>query len=375
MAKKKVIVVYGGRSTEHEVSCKSAAFVLRNLDREHYDVAAIGIDKSGRWLIQDVACLLEKMDKSVPILEPSSGKNLSPLPAHPTPTDIISRAIASPKGLGFDIEDVVIFPVLHGTYGEDGSMQGLLNLGDLAFVGSGTLGSAIGMDKCISKKLVLADGIQVVPWVETRKQFFLQDPNKFFLEAETSLNYPMFVKPASLGSSVGVNKVRNREELIRACTEAFAFDEKVLIEKALDVREIECAILGDYDPLVSAPGEVVTQGASFYSYEAKYLSATQARSDIPAQLGVEQVREAQTLCKRIFQVLECYGMARVDLFLERSTNRFYFNEINTLPGMTEISQYPMLWAHSGIGASELLDRLIALAFKRKQEADQLQRTR
>ena len=373
--KTKVIVIYGGRSTEHEISCRSAAFVLRNLDRKKYDVAAVAIDKDGRWLPQNMDYLLDHLGTAVPIITDAGRTALEPLPLEPSPTDVVSRAIVSHTASGYTAQNVVVFPVLHGTYGEDGSIQGLFNLGDLAFVGSGTLGSALGMDKCIAKKLVSLAGIPVVPWVETRKQFYLLDPEAFLTKAEVELGYPIFVKPASLGSSVGVNKVRNREELRRACTEALSYDEKILLEKALDIREIECAVLGDYDPLISEPGEVVTHGATFYSYEAKYLSSTQASSEIPAKLEQSQRDEARNLSKRIFQCLECYGLARVDLFLEKATGKYYFNEINTLPGMTDVSQYPMLWAHSGIGSGELIDRLIALALKRKGENDQLVRQR
>jgi D-alanine-D-alanine ligase len=371
----KVIVIYGGRSTEHEISCKSAAFVLRNIDRKKYEVAAIAIDKKGRWLPQNVDGLLDNLTGPVPILDGEGRTPLESLPLEPTPTDVVSRAIVNRSAAGYDVKNIVIFPVLHGTYGEDGSIQGFFNLGDLAFVGSGTLGSAIGMDKCIAKKLVSAEGIPVVPWVETRKQFYLLDPEAFLNKAETTLGYPIFVKPASLGSSVGINKVRNRAELRQACEEALSMDEKILLEKALDVREIECAVLGDYDPIVSEPGEVVTHGVSFYSYEAKYLSKTQATSEIPADLAPKQRAEARELSKRIFQCLECYGLARVDLFLDKNTGKFLFNEVNTLPGMTEVSQYPLLWENSGIKPSELIDRLINLALKRKRETDQLIRSR
>jgi D-alanine-D-alanine ligase len=369
----KVIVIYGGQSTEHEISLKSAAFVFKNLDRNKYDVSAIAIDKAGRWLPQNISYLMENMTTSVPIEDRPGRTPLLPLPMEPTPAQITSRVAMTQVGYQNEPQRIVVFPVLHGSYGEDGSIQGLFNLGSLAFVGSGTLGSALGMDKCIAKRLVQGEGIAVVPWVEMRSDEFSKSPKPLLARAEQELGYPMFVKPASLGSSVGVSKVRNFEELSAACVDAFRYDEKVLVEKGLDVREIELAALGDHDPMISEAGEVVTHGASFYSYEAKYLSKTQASSEIPANLSPAQKAQAKDYAKRIFQCLECHGLARIDLFLERGTDKFYFNEINTLPGLTEISQYPLLWAHSGIPPKELLDRLIELALKRHDRAAKLVR--
>jgi D-alanine-D-alanine ligase len=266
-----------------------------------------------------------------------------------------------------------VFPIIHGTGGEDGSIQGLMDLSETAYVGPDILGSANGMDKVVAKKLAAAAGIQVVPYIDIKRQFWdLQEADCLAL-AERELGFPMFVKPARLGSSVGVNKAKNPSELLVHIKMAFEFDDKVLIEKGLDVREIECAVLGDYEPEVSLPGEVLPR-VDFYTYEAKYLSDDGASMKIPADLSVQQTKEAQDIAKRVFQALELYGMARVDLFLEKKTNRFYFNEVNTIPGFTEISQDPMLWAASGLSNSVLLDRLIELALKRHQVKKQLKRS-
>lgn len=367
--KQDVLVIYGGRSAEHEVSCRSAAFILRNLDPDKYNVHAIAIDKNGTWLPQNAKVLLAGLKDSVAIardvVQPA-------LPTRDPAGHLL--ALAAVDGKPIDKKKLVVFPILHGTFGEDGTMQGLLELAEVAFVGPDTMGSAIGMDKVVSKKLVQAAGVPVVPWLETRQQFWLEHQDAICREAEKALGFPMFVKPVRLGSSVGIAKVKNSAALKQACVEALTFDDKIMIEKGLDVREIECAVLGDYDPAVSVPGEVIPH-AEFYSYEAKYLDADGASLAIPARLDAAQTRTAQDLARRVFMALDLYGMARVDLFLEKSTGKFYFNEVNTIPGFTEISQFPMLWKESGVDAKELLDRLIALAVKRQNEKRALKRSR
>lgn len=358
----KVLVIYGGKSAEHEVSCRSAAFLLKNLNPIKYEVEAVAVNKAGKWLKQETAILLEatKSGKSVPILEsalqvPASGL----LAASTAPSDAhIER---------------VVFPIIHGTGGEDGSLQGLMDLSEIAYVGPDILGSAIGMDKVIAKKLAAAAGIAIVPYIDLKIQFWHDHQDKCLTLAEQELRYPMFVKPARLGSSVGVNKAKDRAELLAHIETAFTFDDKVLIEKGLDVREIECAVLGDYDPEVSLPGEVMPQ-VEFYTYEAKYISANDARMKIPADLTPDQTQAARSIAKKVFQALELYGMARVDLFLEKETGKFYLNEVNTIPGFTDISQYPMLWAASGLGSEKLLDRLIELALKRHHVRKALKRS-
>ncbi len=368
--KTKVYVLYGGRSTEHEISCRSAAFVLRNLDAKKYEVHAIAIDKDGQWLPQDTQELLANLKGPVPISRarqkqpalPTTAKSLDP------GTSLLAATGASEK------ERIVIFPVLHGTFGEDGSIQGMFDLAEIAYVGPDTLGSAVGMDKAVSKRLAQSAGIPVVPWVETRAQFYAEHKHRILDEAERALGYPMFVKPACLGSSVGISKAKDRVALEKACAEALRFDGKILIEKAMTVREIEVAVLGDYDPLVSVPGEVIPH-AEFYTYEAKYIDADGASMAIPAKLDAAQTKRVQELGKQVFQALELYGMARVDFFLEAGTGEFYLNEVNTIPGFTEISQYPLLWKETGVPAEELLDRLVQLALKRRDDRRKLERSK
>lgn len=379
MAKTRVVVLYGGRSTEHEVSCRSAAFVLRNLNRQKYEVNAVAIDKNGRWLPQSTDALLssiESGERFVPILPPLSSKSLNSASGGLDPVENLKRAAS---GGALDSAnanapgETVIFPVLHGTYGEDGSVQGFFDLADVAFVGPGTLGSAIGMDKVVAKKLAAAAGIPVVPWIDMRKQYWPSKKKEVCTRAAAELGFPMFVKPATLGSSVGVSKVKNQAELEAACETAFEFDDRLLIEKGMDVREIECAMLGDYEPKVSIPGEVIPH-ADFYSYDAKYVSTSGASIAIPAKLTSEQTAEAQNMSCQVFKALELYGMARVDLFLEKATGKFYLNEVNTIPGFTDVSQYPMLWDASGIPAVKLLDKLIDLAIQRKTMRSALKRS-
>ncbi|MEZ4742497.1 MAG: D-alanine--D-alanine ligase family protein [Bdellovibrionota bacterium] len=371
----KVVVLYGGRSTEHDISRKSAAFVLKNLDKEKYDILAVGVDKAGRWIPQDINIILEAAAEEIPI--DTVGRTLeNALPIHPTPGHMLE--ISSGLEQTSEGAELVFFPIFHGTYGEDGAIQGLLTMANAAYVGSGIAGSAIGMDKCLAKKLVAAAGISVVPWLEARQQHFDNFTGEAFSnftqKVEQKFSYPVFVKPACLGSSVGITKAHNHEEFTEACKLALSVDDKILIEKAMDIREIECAVLGDYDPDVSEPGEVITSEDNFYSYEAKYLNADQATIRVPADLPDKLKHEAKIICKKIFQELNLYGMARVDLFLEKQTNKFYFNEVNTIPGFTQISQYPKLWQHAGKSASQLLDELIKLALKRYKIESKLNRS-
>lgn len=349
-----VVVLYGGRSTEHEISCRSARFILSHLDRKRYVVHAIGIAADGTWWQQDLESTLAS--KSGPLPVSRSGKQLD---------------IGSFGGLA---ENLVVFPILHGTFGEDGTLQGWLELKELAFVGPDTLGSAIGIDKVVAKRLAASAGVPVVPWVDFRAHMWATEKSKICSKALEKLGLPVFVKPAKLGSSVGVSKVTSSQELIQACEHALKFDDKVLIEKGLEVREIEVAALGGYEPKLSIAGEVVPH-ADFYSYDAKYTKTDGASVVVPAKLTPEQMNEARALAGQIYASLELYGMSRIDLFLEKSTSRFYFNEVNTIPGFTEISQYPLLWRESGVNASDLLDQLIESAISRKLEKLRLMRTK
>ncbi len=364
-----VLVVYGGRSTEHEVSCRSAAFVLRNLDRTRYRVHAVGIDKAGQWWPQDevaIQAVLGKGEKAVPIHQ-----NGQPLMAADRSSlfDFLEYtrrlALASRS-------ELVCFPVIHGSSGEDGTLQGLLELSEIAFVGPDTLGSAIGMDKVVSKKLAQAAGVPVVPWIDVKQQFWAVQQSDIASRAVAQFGLPLFVKPVRLGSSVGVTKVTDASKLLPACNEALAYDDKIMIEKGLDVREIECAVLGDYEPQVSLPGEIIPH-ADFYSYDAKYTHADGASTKVPADLNPAQSKRAQDLAKQVFMALELFGMARVDLFLDKLDGAFYFNEVNTIPGFTEISQYPILWQASGLPGPELLDKLIDFAVARQAGKRRLKR--
>jgi D-alanine-D-alanine ligase len=353
--KKKVLrvgVLFGGRSGEHEVSLASAASVIRGLDPDKYEAVPIGISKDGHWLIGEGAV------KMLP--EVLKGGRRVMLTADPTEAAIVPLD----RGAGAQRLDVV-FPVLHGTYGEDGTIQGMLDLAGLPYVGAGVLGSAVGMDKDVSKKLFEAAGIPVVPWVAVQRWEWEKNPEAVKVKIEEEFAYPVFVKPATLGSSVGMTKVHNAEELAPALNLACEFGMKVMVEKAVDAREIEVSVLGNHEPQASVPGEIIPH-REFYDYTAKYLEdGTQLV--IPAALKPAQVQKIQTLAVKAFRAVELAGMARVDFFLEKKGSKLYLNEVNTIPGFTSISMYPKLWEASGIGFRELIDKLIDLAFEMHAE--------
>ncbi len=344
--KKKILrvgVLFGGRSGEHEVSLASAASVIRGLDPDKYEAVPIGITKDGHWLIGEGAA------KMLPdILK--SGRRVM-LTADPTEAALMPLD----RGAGAQRFDVM-FPVMHGTFGEDGTIQGMLELAGLPFVGAGVLGSSIGMDKDVSKRLCEAAGIPVVPWVTVQRWRWEKEPAEVKAEIEQAFPYPVFVKPATLGSSVGMTKVHNAEELGPALDFACEFGMKILVEKAVSAREIEVSVLGNHEPQASVPGEIVPH-REFYDYTAKYLEeGTQLL--IPADLKPPQVKKIQTMAVEAFRVLELSGMARVDFFLEKKGIKIYLNEVNTIPGFTSISMYPKLWEASGIPFRELIDKLI-----------------
>jgi D-alanine-D-alanine ligase len=353
--KKKVLrvgVLFGGRSGEHEVSLASAASVIRGLDPDKYEAVPIGISKDGHWLVGEGAV------KMLP--EVLKGGRRVMLTADPTEAAIVPLD----RGAGAQRLDVV-FPVLHGTYGEDGTIQGMLDLAGLPYVGAGVLGSAVGMDKDVSKKLFEAAGIPVVPWVAVQRWEWEKDPEAVRTRIEQEFAYPVFVKPATLGSSVGMTKVHNAEELGSALDLACEFGMKVMVEKAVDAREIEVSVLGNHEPQASVPGEIIPH-REFYDYTAKYLEdGTQLV--IPAVLKPAQVQKIQALAVKAFRAVELTGMARVDFFLEKKGTKLYLNEVNTIPGFTSISMYPKLWEASGIGFRELIDKLIELAFEMHAE--------
>jgi len=344
----RVGVLFGGRSGEHEVSLASAASVIRGLDPDKYEAVPIGITKEGHWLVGAGA------QKMLP--EVLKGGQRVMMTADPTDAALV-RLDGSGGGQRLD----VVFPVMHGTFGEDGTIQGLLDLAGLPFVGAGVLGSAIGMDKDVAKRLLQVAKIPVVPWITVHRADWEKEPNEIRRSIEKKFKYPVFVKPATLGSSVGMTKVHSREELAPALNLAAEFAMKILVERAVVAREIEVSVLGNDAPAASIPGEIVPH-REFYDYAAKYLEqGTQLL--IPAKLNGAQVRKIQSFAVAAFRALELSGMARVDFFLEKKGGKIFLNEVNTIPGFTSISMYPKLWEASGIPFRELIDKLIALALE------------
>ncbi|MFQ5740142.1 MAG: D-alanine--D-alanine ligase [Acidobacteriota bacterium] len=356
----RVGVLFGGKSAEHEVSLQSAANIVRAMDPEKYDTVLIGIDKRGRWCLNEASqSLLEGENLKLPAL---SSEN-QPVTLVPWAR---SRQLFPLSDPGSARPVDVIFPVLHGPLGEDGTVQGLLRLAGIPFVGSGVLASAVSMDKDVAKRLLRDAGIPIarfLVWEDgCRDQIHFQD-------VEKALGRPFFVKPANLGSSVGIHKVRLERELGPALDDAFHYDHKVLLEQNIEGRELECSVLGNQHPVASLPGEVITRH-DFYSYEAKYVDEEGAELEIPAQLPDSTGREVQRLAVEAFQVLGCRGMARVDFFLTNDCH-LLVNEVNTIPGFTRISMYPKLWEASGVTYSDLIDRLIQLALESGEREKQL----
>lgn len=340
----KVGVLFGGRSAEHEVSILSARNVLAALDPNVFEAVPIAITRDGRWLLQSTERMLrEKGDPRLAQID-GGGREVT----------LFERSTRKP----FD----VIFPIAHGSMGEDGSLQGLLEMSGIPYVGAGVLGSAVGMDKDVMKRLLREAGLPIGKFKSLRYHDYAKQPTAA-LRALESLAFPVFVKPANLGSSVGVTRVASRSQLPSALDAAFTYDTKVVVEEGIEGREIECSVLGNDEPVASIPGEIVVNHPDgFYSYDAKYLDDG-ATLRIPAPLTAEQVREVQRLSVATFEALECSGLARVDFFL-RPNGEWLINEINTLPGFTAISMYPKLWAASGVQPRELLTRLIDLALAR-----------
>jgi D-alanine-D-alanine ligase len=341
----RVGILFGGKSAEHEVSLRSARCVLDALDLERYEPVLIGIGKDGKWQKVDMKTLPE-------------GDSLQIGPSTKE-TSLLPSSAGELSGFGPTGRIDVVFPVLHGPLGEDGTVQGLLRLADVPFVGPSVLGSAVGMDKDVMKRLLNEAGIP-----NAKGLVFRSHEAVSFDEVKSALGMPVFVKPANLGSSVGVSKVIDEVSFRTAVEEAFRYDTKILVEEAVVGREIECAILGNEHPIASLPGEVIPH-AEFYSYEAKYIDEDGAGLVIPARLDAETVKRIQNIAIKTFTTLTCEGMGRVDCFL-RENGEILVNEINTIPGFTSISMYPKLWEASGIGYSELIDRLIQLAIKRHE---------
>lgn len=359
--KTRVAVLYGGKSGEHEVSLKSAASVLRYIDRERFEPVPISIDKQGRWQCHDLRRIEGANTESLPIPVDSPMIRLEPQGEH---TAILPADNATPAIAPVD----VVFPVIHGPLCEDGAVQGLLELAGAAYVGSGVLASAVGMHKDIAKRLAALAGLPVAPYLALSRRDWRRDPEGSAKAAQAALTLPVFVKPCNMGSSVGVHKVKSWEALSAALDDAFQYDTKVLIEQGIDAREIEVAVL-DGDPPVASVASELNAGPQheFYSYEAKYIDQDGASVDLPAKLDAEQMARVRQLAIDAFVALECSGLARVDFFLDRQSGAFYFNEINTLPGFTAISMYPKMMEASGLPYPALITRLIELAQERHAE--------
>jgi len=349
-------VIFGGRSGEHEVSLVSATAVLNELDREKYDVVPIGITPEGRWVSSPKALGMLKEKHGIDELPE---KFLAP---EPNRQGLIS---AGPNPDGTQGLDVVI-PLVHGTYGEDGTLQGLLELADIAYVGGGVLASAVGMDKIVQKQLFANAGLPIVSYCPFLSSAVRTQGPVIVRAIEKEMRYPVFVKPANTGSSVGITKAHDRAELSQGLALAASFDRKVIVEQAVqDVREIECSVLGNDEPEASVPGEIISSN-EFYDYEAKYVDG-KSRAVIPAKLPAAVARKVRRLAIEAYKAIDCAGMARVDFFLRKKSGKVYLNEVNTIPGFTAISMYPKLWEASGLSFSALLDRLIQLALERHRE--------
>lgn len=364
MKKIRLGLIFGGRSAEHEVSLRSAGSVLKAINRDKYDVTLVGISKEGKWLaggdplaalaagnltdLADVALLGEPGKHELLVVEGAPG----------------GRAVQSAAMTEFD----VVFPLLHGPYGEDGTVQGLLELADLPYVGSGVLASSLAMDKAMCKQVLRAQGIPVTDWELITRAAIAADAAAVAAAAVERFGYPLFVKPANLGSSVGVSKAHDFDEAVAALREAARFDRRILVEPAVNAREIEVSVLGNAEPMASVAGEIVPS-REFYDYEAKYVDEGSALL-IPAPIPSETAEAARRYAVAAFVAIDAAGLARVDFLLDRDSGQLYLNEINTIPGFTSISMYPKLWEASGVSYSELIDRLVALALERQAEKDQ-----
>ncbi|SMD32023.1 D-alanine--D-alanine ligase [Reichenbachiella faecimaris] len=349
----KVGILFGGKSAEHEISLRSAKNVIEALDKDKYEPVLIGIDKNGQWLYNERTALILHSDDIERISLNRESDSVA----------LIPQSEGHLSGTTQKID--VVFPILHGPMGEDGTIQGLLKLANIPFVGAGVLGSAVGMDKDIMKRLLRDARIPIGKYLTIRSH---QERPSFKAVTE-QLGLPCFVKPANLGSSVGINRVDTEEQYQHALDEAFSFDHKIIIEEFIEGREIECAILGNENPKASIPGEI-SFTHSFYSYEAKYLDDQGYKIDIPANITDQQISDVQRLAIETFQVLECEGFARVDVFLTKNGS-LLVNEINTIPGFTQISMYPKLWEASGIAYTDLIDQLLQLAIARFEKEKQI----
>jgi D-alanine-D-alanine ligase len=366
-SKLRIGVIFGGQSGEHDVSLMSAQSVMSALDREKYDIIPIGISKEGRWITGNAFAAL------------SSGETGSrPAALLPDPKAAalmqIDQSETDLQGLSVVAELDVVIPILHGTYGEDGTVQGLLELAGLPYVGAGVVGSAVGMDKAIFKYVMTANGIPVLPWLLAIVTAWEKNPSAIIREIEAKLTYPVFTKPANLGSSVGISKCADRTELAAGLAEAFQYDRRIVVEQGIDARELEVSVLGNEDPEASIVGEIRPR-RDFYDYFAKYVAEPGSEDEsellIPAEISQAMSDDVRALAIQAYKAIDCAGMGRVDLLLEKKEGRLYLNEINTIPGFTQISMYPKLWEASGLSYQQLLDRLIVLALERREVKEML----
>ena len=362
----KLGIILGGRSGEHEVSLMSSRSVLSVLDREKFDVTEIGIDHNGLWWSGEH--VLEALEKGS-----TQGLYRVFLLPEPGKTVLYKRSFENASEVITPIAELdVVFPVLHGTFGEDGTLQGFFEMADVAYVGAGVLGSSVGMDKSVFKDVMRANGIPVTEWITCTRRDIETNVEGVLKRAEAVAAYPLFVKPANLGSSVGITKVKNHSDLYEGILEAARYDRRILIERGINAREIEVSVLGNEDAQASMPGEIVPSD-EFYSYNAKYLDG-KSNLFIPAPLSDELTDKIKELAVKTYKAIDCAGMARVDFLLDKDTNDLYINEVNTIPGFTSISMYPKLWDAGGLTYPALIEKLIELALERKQERNKSKRT-
>lgn len=357
-------IIYGGRSGEHEVSLQTAKAVIEAFDFDQYSLVPFYITKEGQWkcgatLLGPVESVQQLKHEN---LDAVSGHALQPL------FQQIGTPEEQPAGEAVPSLDIV-FPLLHGTYGEDGTIQGMFEMAGIPYVGAGVLASAVGMDKVMMKKIFAQEGLPQVVYRHFTRTQWEKDASFFVMEIEIALGYPCFVKPANLGSSVGISKVKNRDELMKAVEEAFLYDRKVIVEESVEAREIEVSVMGNDEPRASVPGEVLSSN-DFYDYRAKYIDGKSAMI-IPAELPEEIAEQARSMAIRAFQAIDGSGLARVDFFLRKGDQSLLINEINTMPGFTPFSMYPLLWRESGVSYKELLDELIRLGIERYNEKQQI----